>query len=59
MHELASQWGVAVEIVTILSQLEALKAMEDWARTHHILCPPQRGDRLQCYICICEIAMCL
>jgi hypothetical protein len=29
MHELASQWGVAVEIVTILSQLEALKAMED------------------------------
>jgi hypothetical protein len=29
MHELASQWGVAVEIVTILSHLEALKAMED------------------------------
>ncbi|KAF4332799.1 C2H2 type zinc finger domain protein [Fusarium beomiforme] len=29
MHGLASQWGVAVEIVTILSQLETLKPMED------------------------------
>jgi hypothetical protein len=29
MHGLASQWGVAVEIVTILSQIETLKPMED------------------------------